>query len=546
VLLDGIPLQGPGGDAIDLSTLPSSFVSKMIVSRGVLGAQLGAGALGGAVELEPKALGSSEPAFGAQLAAGSFGTSHVAVDGAFSPAAGTRSVVALQLDRTGGDFPYARQLTPELPDAPYYAAVRENADSTRGSLLARSEFHLREGLELDTLLQATVASRGLPGSIGMFTPRARESDQGGVLGARLRANAGEAVVSGRAWLRGSAIQLRALGLGFDCLEGSSGPACALQQSHTLGTRGELEVALPVAGMHWLTTSLSAGGEWLAGSYAGIHRRETISLAIADDASFLQGKLSVHPALRLDVVGGFVAVSPGLSAGARPFGGTMFEPLQVRAGAGASFRPPTFSELYLDTGPTQPNPDLRPERAVSVDAGLLWKARPLTVSAGVFWSRYRDLILYELFPPARVKPYNIGAARISGAEVQLDLRLPLESALEVAYSYVDAVNERPSETQGGRKLSYRSPHRVFARLDRRGDRLEFFSQVDFSSPTPRNAYGTAELPAQLRVDAGAGARVAGPVWLDVEVRNLLDDRTQQDLFQYPLPGVSFQASARARF
>ena len=146
----------------------------------------------------------------------------------------------------------------------------------------------------------------------------------------------------------------------------------------------------------------------------------------------------------------------------------------------------------------------------------------------------------------MKPYNIGAARISGAEVQLDFRLPFESALELAYSYVDAVNERPSETQGGRKLSYRSPHRVFARLDRRGDRLEFFSQVDFSSPTPRNAYGTAELPAQLRVDAGAGARVAGPVWLDVEVRNLLDDRTQQDLFQYPLPGVSFQAGARARF
>src|SRR5207244_12222771 len=36
VLLDGIPLQGPGGDAIDLSTLPFSFVSKVVVGRGVL------------------------------------------------------------------------------------------------------------------------------------------------------------------------------------------------------------------------------------------------------------------------------------------------------------------------------------------------------------------------------------------------------------------------------------------------------------------------------------------------------------------------------
>ncbi len=146
----------------------------------------------------------------------------------------------------------------------------------------------------------------------------------------------------------------------------------------------------------------------------------------------------------------------------------------------------------------------------------------------------------------MKPYNIGAARITGAEVQLAIRLPLEAALEVAYSFVEAVNQRPSATQEGQKLSYRSPHRLFARLDRQGDRIEGFVQAQLSSATPRNAYGTAELPAQVRIDAGAGVRVAGPVWADLQVRNVLDDRTQQDLFQYPLPGASFQATARARF
>ena len=546
VLLDGIPLQGPGGDAIDLSTLPSSFVSKVVVSRGVLGAQLGAGALGGAVELVPKTTGASEPQFGAELAAGSFGSVRVTADAVVSLASAARSIVAVQLDRTNGRFQYERQFTPEIPGAPYYPAVRENADAMRGSLLVRTEMPLREGLELDALFQGTAASRGLPGPVGMFTPRARESDQGGIFGARLRATVGEAVIQARGWGRASLVQLRALGLGFDCPEGGSSPACAVQQSHTLGTRGELEVTFPVSLSHSIATSLSAGGEWLAGSYAGIHRREILSLGISDDASLLRGALSVYPALRLDFVGTMTGFSPGLSASARPFLGTAFEPFEVRAGAGVSFRPPTFSELYLDTGPTQPNPDLRPERALSVDAGLRWKTHPFTASAGVFWSRYRDLILYELYPPARVKPYNIGAARIRGAEVQLSVRLPLEVGLEVAYSFVEAVNERLSATQGGRRLSYRSPHRLFARLDRRGDRLEGFVQVELSSAMPRNAYGTAELPAQVRIDAGAGVRVAGPLWADLEVRNVLDDRTQQDLFQYPLPGASFQATARARF
>src|SRR5262249_31338317 len=50
VLLDGIPIQGPGGGAVDLTTLPATLLDRMVVSRGVLGAQFGAGALGGAVE----------------------------------------------------------------------------------------------------------------------------------------------------------------------------------------------------------------------------------------------------------------------------------------------------------------------------------------------------------------------------------------------------------------------------------------------------------------------------------------------------------------
>ena len=64
--------------------------------------------------------------------------------------------------------------------------------------------------------------------------------------------------------------------------------------------------------------------------------------------------------------------------------------------------------------------------------------------------------------------------------------------------------------------------------------------------PRNNFDTAFVPAQTLVNAGAGARVAGPVWIDVEAKNLLDDRTQQDLFQYPLPGFTLAAVARARF
>ena len=544
ILLDGIPLQGPGGGTIDLTTLPATLLGKLVVSRGTLGAQLGAGALGGAVELVPLAAQPAGRQWGAQLSGGSFGTAQLAADGSGSGRAGTWAA-GVQLDRTAGDFPYLRQLTREI-DGPYYPIARQNADSVRASGLARAAIPLGKS-ELDLLFQASAGDRGLPGPVGQFTPVAREGDQSGLAGARLRTPLGDAILTARAWVRGSLIQLEGLAIGVTGCQGDArSPTCAPHRSHTLGARAETELGLPLGRAHFLTASISGGGEWVAGDFTGIHRRGIGSLAVADDWTLLEGALALHPALRLDLVGQDLGLSPGLGAVVRPFRGTALEPIELRAGAGASFRPPSFSELYLDQGATLPNPNLRPERAVSADAGVAWRGDRLTVSGSVFWSGYRSLILYEQDFAQRVKPHNNGAARIAGAELQVMARLPLEATVELAYSLLDAVNQQASLTQGGQKLSYRPPHRLFARLARQGDRLEGSLQGNFTSAMPRNSFGTAELPPQLRLDAAAGVRVAGTLWIDLEVRNLLDDRTQQDLFSYPLPGVSFLATARARF
>src|SRR5207248_10835261 len=92
VLLDGIPLQGPGGGAIDLSTLPATLLERLVVSRGVLGAQFGAGALGGAVELLPRTA-RQRLSGGMQVSGGSFGTAQAAMDAAAPMGEGGSAVV---------------------------------------------------------------------------------------------------------------------------------------------------------------------------------------------------------------------------------------------------------------------------------------------------------------------------------------------------------------------------------------------------------------------------------------------------------------------
>ena len=531
VLLDGIPLQGPGGGAVDLATLPAVLLDRMVVSRGVLGAQYGAGALGGVLELLPRARRELATG-GVQASFGSFGTAQLAADGAMPIGKDGSALLAVQGDRTQGDFEYARQLT---GGSDYSGFKRENADALRGSALARFGAALSPSTELDLLLQGSAGERGVPGPWTAPTRRARQFDEACLGGLRLRGTAGDAVWTARAWGRLDRIELRGSQLFSDCADGTPGCPPIDQRSST--TRGAGEVALP-AGDHWLKATLDGGEEWTHGAATGPHQRDLISVALGDDWTATRN-FSLHPAVRLDKVGKDFGASPGVAALWK------VSALELRAGWGLSFRAPTFSELYLTTGGVGSNPSLRPERAWSVDAGFAWRARKLTLSAGVFWSQYRELVVYEPHASANaVTPLNIGRAHLAGFELQAVIPLPAGFLAEAAYSFLDAVNDRPGALQS-QQLSYRPPNRLFLRLARRGDRVEGYAEASFTSRMPRNQYGSAFLPAQLTVNAGAGARAFGPLWLDVEVKNFLADETLEDVFQYPLPGLSVAVIARAR-
>jgi len=540
VLLDGIPLQGPGGGAVDLATLPATLLDRIVVSRGVLGAQFGAGALGGAAELVPRAPGNDALRGGATITAGSFGTYQLAADAAGALRDGTSAVAAVQLDRTAGDFNYLRQLTPEIDNAPWFDEQRANADARRVSALARIAQRISPGSEIDLLLQGSMGGRGLPGPETSTTPLSRQVDASGLAGLRLRGVEGHAVYTLRAWGRSDGVELRGSSATGSCADGT--PDCPRIPQTSSALRVEAEGGVPVGSAHWLRSAIAAGGDFISGSESGRHRRAIVSAQIADDVTV--GVLSLHPAVRVDAVGKEAGASPALAASARPFQHGALAPLEVRAGAGLSFRAPTFSELYLRQGGLAPNPDLAPEHAFSFDAGLGWRTRALTVRAGAFWSRYRDLVVYEQFPPLAVKPFNVGAARIAGVELQAVAALPFGFTAEAAYSYLSAENLRPGRLEG-HTLSYRPPHRLFVRAAHRSGRTEAYAEANFTAEMPRNQFDTAFLPSQLLVNAGAGARIAGPVWLDVEAKNLLDDRRLQDLFQYPLPGLSLAAIVRVR-
>jgi len=64
---------------------------------------------------------------------------------------------------------------------------------------------------------------------------------------------------------------------------------------------------------------------------------------------------------------------------------------VRANAGQAARAPSFAELYLVQGTLLPNPELRPERALSADAGVGQQLGRGRWGVAGFYSLYEDLI-----------------------------------------------------------------------------------------------------------------------------------------------------------
>ena len=120
-----------------------------------------------------------------------------------------------------------------------------------------------------------------------------------------------------------------------------------------------------AGPSLFTAGALASLERLDSTASGDHQRATFAAWAADDFTIGKEAARISPAVRVDAVGPYVGVSAKLGASARIDG-----PWSVRASGGRSFRPPSFSELYLVQGPFEPNPDLRPEVAWSVDGALV--------------------------------------------------------------------------------------------------------------------------------------------------------------------------------
>jgi vitamin B12 transporter len=235
--------------------------------------------------------------------------------------------------------------------------------------------------------------------------------------------------------------------------------------------------------------------------------------------------------------------------------------RARASAGSGFKEASFFENF-DSPFSVGNPDLRPERTFSVEAGIEQELVPGVARVGLtgFVQRFRDLIQFTFVPPepGGSNYFNVAAADANGLEATLDAAAgPVRGSVaytrlwtEVTDAGFDA-GDAATFVEGERLLR-RPDDVVTAALEttvaaraRLGARLTWAGPRDdirfgqFPEPNQRielPSYTTLDLSGVITVLPGRRSRPS--LELTARVENVFDEQYEQ--------AVGFPARGRGVF
>lgn len=522
VLLDDVPLGTPMGGGVDLSLLPLAGLGSVEIYRGG-SAVLGGDAIGGAVRLVPGAL-PDVPVTQLRTGGGSFGTGLIT-----AAHAGTYGGLGISLaagyQHSEGAF--------EFIDGNGALRTRANNHTDVAGGTLRLVYAPTQDVELTLADTAQGAERGVPGVDQFPTPEAHGMDATNVarLGLRVRdAGADGLDLTAAAWHRFATMRLE------DPAPWLPPP---LDNRHVVhGAGGHLELQWYWGDHQIVTGRVEGRGDW-----ATVERTEApdqtpsrggLGVVLSDEVTLADDVVRFAPAIRLDVAEGFApVVVPKLGVEVRPLAQLAF-----RANVGRAYRLPTFEELYYDAGQVRGNPDLSPEDALTMDAGVELDLGWFRASTTWFRLQITNLIVFLPKTAFLIEADDGKAALSQGVEAALHVR-PVEGLeLGASYTFTDA---RFEDT--GARLPGRSAHQVGARVAGRVWRVGAWVSGAWQSEMPLDRFGSLLEEGRVTLSAGIDGAVTDWLTLELEGTNLLDVRGAVDALQQPLPGLAVLGSAR---
>jgi outer membrane cobalamin receptor len=560
VLVDGIRLNDMGG-SFDAAHLPAFDLDRVEVVRGPQSALYGSDAVGGVVQLVTRR-GGPLRAIG-QFEGGSFGTWR-----ANASAAGTTGRL-----RWGGG---AERLTTDgfTGTAPGTGETVGNDDYTRTDGTASLGYQTAR-LQLTGLVRAGRNERGVPGPYGSDP---NDTYSGVDLVSRGENETMAAGASASYTVRPS-VQVRGSVSWADrdstylSIYSPDDPSSSGNRMVT--GRGQVDAA-------WAGVSFSAGGEWqderasssfitgLADEEIPVDRRQVGAFG---EARVELGRLSLQGGLRFEQVvraaidgnrsvfsprpsfaeDSVSVVNPRVSASWRLLGDAS-RWVRVHGNAGTGMRAPGAFEIAFTD-----NPELKPERTLSVDAGAEagFLDGRLIVDALYFRNAYDDLIVTVNRIPGTTsyRSDNISNARAQGLEASVAVRpmaaLTVRGGVTSQRTRILANDGRPNAPtpfEVGDALLRRPELAGFADLVVSAGRVSGFFRIDGRGetrdidPSFGASLGVLDNPGFTTADLGATVRLLDQIDVFGRVTNLFD-RDYEEIFGFPALGRSVIVGVR---
>ena len=391
VLVDGVPINRPDQAVVDLSTFPIQNVDRIEVLRGPFSAIYGSAALGGVINIVTRA--APQTVISSRI--GSFGES-----------SNTTS-----LGGTVGGTTYLFQgiFTGSTGFAP-------DTDYTNSTAMAKLRWATADDAAVTFTLNRLWHVVGTPGPLPTQDTLARTWEGRTLLDFAWRAGK----------TNGPGALLRLYSLDDDVTFNSPGFAFQSDDvAHLWGAQGQVVLA------PWARHLLTLGAEY-QGQTIG-HTDNTPS-SFSDRGSdlglYLQDDWQMSPSLLL---------STGVREDVFELYGTQVNPriglvallsdrLVMRAGAGRTFRAPSFDE----TAPAfSGNPSLQPESAWAYDLGFEYTLSPdLAVHLTGY---YTDAVNLITSAPPTFTPMNVGHATVAGGSVEVLGRLSDRWVIRASYT-----------------------------------------------------------------------------------------------------------------
>ncbi len=407
VLLDGYRIASPQFGQLDLSLLPTMLLNAVEVTSGAGGVLYGTDAVGGVVNLQTA---SSENLIAVHAETGAWGKRYGAVHGTMRRGrlAGT---VSGEIDRYRGDYPYLNCALFPPQESP-----REGGDQQKRSIFGSMTW-TRPNDEWRVSAWYSDAERGLPSINSRLSTGERQWDEHLRVWAHVR----------RKWAWGS---LKAGSLTQTGVLRYVNPRTHLD--NTGRTRmSSIQASIELAPIR----SWKLGGGVEAGFGQADHpslKQGNMERHYAAYAHAIRswGPISVYPALRLDHYARpsrITPVIPSLGVNVR-----LMRNLRLKGSAASAFRMPTFNDRFWLPGG---NPDLKPERGETYDAGLIWLYGGLQIEMTAFMTRMRDQIVWQPVPAGYWAPLNVSRTTNYGLETSIDFQRALTTRMKARAGFV---------------------------------------------------------------------------------------------------------------